>query len=46
MLTGTLAEVGAGIRQHRKLRDGDVVEVELTRAGVLRTPVRVEERPG
>ncbi len=39
ILTGTPAGVGP-------LRDGDVVEIEIEGLGVLRNPVRAEQRPG
>jgi 2-keto-4-pentenoate hydratase/2-oxohepta-3-ene-1,7-dioic acid hydratase in catechol pathway len=40
ILTGTPAGVGAGRTPPRFLRDGDVVEVEIERIGMLRNPVR------
>jgi 2-keto-4-pentenoate hydratase/2-oxohepta-3-ene-1,7-dioic acid hydratase in catechol pathway len=43
LLTGTPAGVGKARTPPRWLRDGDVVEVEIERIGVLRNPVR---RPG
>jgi 2-keto-4-pentenoate hydratase/2-oxohepta-3-ene-1,7-dioic acid hydratase in catechol pathway len=42
LLTGTPAGVGAGQDPPRFLRDGDVVEVEISGVGVLRNPVRSE----
>ena len=42
ILTGTPAGVGAGRTPPRFLRDGDVVEIEIERVGVLRNPVREE----
>ena len=40
ILTGTPAGVGAGRKPPRFLRDGDVVEVEISGVGLLRNPVR------
>jgi len=40
ILTGTPAGVGAARTPPRFLEDGDVVEVEIERIGVLRNPVR------
>ena len=37
--TGTPAGIGAAMSPPRFLRDGDVVEVEVERIGVLRTPI-------
>ncbi len=43
VLTGTPAGVGAAADPPRALSDGDVVEVELTGVGVLRTPIRIDD---
>ena len=40
ILTGTPAGVGAGRKPPRFLRDGDVVEVEISGVGLLSNPVR------
>jgi len=40
ILTGTPAGVGAGRKPPRFLRDGDVVEVEISGLGCLSNPVR------
>jgi acylpyruvate hydrolase len=45
ILTGTPSGVGQARRPQRWLRDGDVVEVEITGLGRLRNPVR-NERAG
>jgi 2-keto-4-pentenoate hydratase/2-oxohepta-3-ene-1,7-dioic acid hydratase in catechol pathway len=42
LLTGTPAGVGKARKPPRWLRDGDEVEVEIERIGVLRNPVRAE----
>jgi 2-keto-4-pentenoate hydratase/2-oxohepta-3-ene-1,7-dioic acid hydratase in catechol pathway len=40
ILTGTPAGVGAGRKPPRFLRDGDVVEVEISGVGLLSNPIR------
>jgi 2-keto-4-pentenoate hydratase/2-oxohepta-3-ene-1,7-dioic acid hydratase in catechol pathway len=40
ILTGTPAGVGAGRKPPRFLRDGDLVEVEISGVGLLSNPVR------
>ena len=40
ILTGTPAGVGAGRKPPRFLRDGDLVEVEISGVGRLSNPVR------
>jgi 5-carboxymethyl-2-hydroxymuconate isomerase len=43
ILTGTPSGAGARLDPPRYLRPGDVVEVEVSRIGVLRNPVIADE---